>query len=106
MKESSQNEPAQTQATETEPSHYASIPPQRYEVTWLSGHVETVIAHQVSWPNNAVRLFTGSPAPSRVHFHAEVDGLWTLQLSALEDDLRTIRNVTAGESLLPGGGAL
>lgn len=104
MSTSSQNDPAaQTETAST--SFYADIPPQRYEITWQSGHVETVIAHQVSWPNNAFNFFGGgsSTRPSRIQFHAEIDGRWTLQLSALEDDLRTVRNITNGEHVLPGG---
>ncbi|NUP18336.1 MAG: hypothetical protein HOZ81_20085 [Streptomyces sp.] len=79
--------------------------PDVYEVIWKSGHVETVIAHQVSWPTNAANLFHGANVPTRIQFHAEVDGRWTLQLSALEDDLRTVRNVTGGERIVPDGGA-
>jgi hypothetical protein len=109
---SNQNEPAAVPEQVEKPalperkSHYADIAPQRYEITWLSGHVETVIAHQVSWPNSSVRLFSRGDAPQRIQFHAEVDGRWTLQLSALEDDLRTVRNVTDGELIVPEGGAL
>jgi hypothetical protein len=93
-------------AAEEPKSHYADIAPQRYEITWMSGHVETVIAHQVSWPNAGANLFSRGPArPSRIQFHAEVDGRWTLMLSALEDDLRTVRNTTDGELIVPGGAA-
>lgn len=112
MSTSSQNDPAaepeqvEKPASPARKSHYADIEPQRYELTWLSGHVETVIAHQVSWPNNSVRLFGRSDVPQRIQFHAEVEGRWTLQLSALEDDLRTVRNVTDGELVVPEGGAL
>jgi hypothetical protein len=102
---SSQPQPVGEQPATEKTSHYADIPPQVYEITWQSGHVETVIAHQVSWPNNAAWIFAGSDRPSRIQFHAEVDGLWTLQLSALEGDLRTIRNITNGEQVLPGGAA-
>lgn len=103
MPASKQEDPAAQPVAEVKKSHYADIPPQRYEVSWLSGHVETVIAHQVSWPNNFANLFLGAARPARIQFHAEVDGRWTLQLSALEDDLRTVRNITNDELIVPGG---
>lgn len=92
-------------------SHYEDIPPQVYEITWQSGHVEKVIAHQVS--HDALRQRIGvlggghvaaESEGARIKFHAEVDGRWTLQLSALEEDIRTIRNITGGEQA-PGGAA-
>jgi hypothetical protein len=102
VSEVSQDQPASPKP-DVIASRYASVPPQVYEITWESGHVETVIAHQVSWPNNLAHMMGRSSAPQRIQFHAEVDGQWTLQLSAVEDDLRTIRNITNGESVLPGG---
>lgn len=54
-----------------------------YEILWMSGYVERIKAHQVSWPG--IR---------RVNFHAELDGKWTLILSALIDDIRLIRECT------------
>ncbi|WP_416477096.1 hypothetical protein [Streptomyces sp. LKA04] len=90
-------------------SYYAAIPPQVYEVTWQSGHVERVIAHQVISGSSRVRVaalgdnsFATSSEDTRLTFHAEVDGQWVLQLSALETDIRTIRNITNGEQT-PGG---
>ncbi|GAA2630097.1 hypothetical protein [Streptomyces axinellae] len=92
-------------------SFYEDIIPQVYEITWMSGHIETVIAHQVT--HSALRQavariegggFATAGEGQRVKFHAEVDGKWTLQLSALEQDIRTIRNVTVGEQA-PGGAA-
>jgi hypothetical protein len=74
-------------------------PLKTFEITWTSGHVERIAAHQVSWPGNAFSLSSlafgqAGPEPKRrVQFHADLDGKWTLQLSALEDDIRTIRNV-------------
>lgn len=92
-------------------SFYENTPPQQYEVTWQSGHVETVIAHQVSHDSLRTRVaaladgaFATEAVGQRIKFHAEVDGRWTLQLSALEEDIRTIRNVTSGEPT-PGGAA-
>lgn len=90
-------------------SNYADIPPQVYEITWHAGHVETVIAHQVSHGSQRIRvsaLMNGESASEadgrRIKFHAEIDGRWTLQLSAMESDIRTIRNITNGEQP-PGG---
>lgn len=88
-------------------------PLQQFEITWAAtGHVERIGAHQVSWPGNGRDLMAGLFNPvgvkpdvvRYVHFHGEIDGKWRLILSAREDDLRTIRNITAGESV-PGGGA-
>ncbi|MFG3585039.1 hypothetical protein [Streptomyces sp. NPDC047990] len=91
------------------PSFFADVPPQVYEITWQTGHVETVIAHQVTHDALKVRVaaigegaFASNSEGARIKFHAEVDGLWTLQLSAFEADIRTIRNVTRGEQA-PGG---
>ncbi|MYR36297.1 hypothetical protein GTX14_04410 [Streptomyces sp. SID4944] len=90
-------------------SYYADIAPQAYEITWHAGHVETVIAHQVSHDSRRIRVsalpggeFATEADGQRIKFHAEVDGQWTLQLSAMESDIRTIRNITNGEQL-PGG---
>lgn len=92
-------------------SHYENVPPQVYEITWQTGHVETVIAHQVSHDTLRMRVsvlgdgvFGSDSEGARIKFHAEVDGRWTLQLSALEADIRTIRNITNGEQT-PGGAA-
>lgn len=85
-------------------AHYDHGPVQTYEIVWMSGHVETVLAHQVSYPQNGVFIFAGSfgtageqPGRSRIRMHAEVDGHWRLTLDALEEDIRTIRLVTGGE---------
>lgn len=81
-------------------------PLQSYEIHWMSGHVETVVAHQVSYPH-AGMLLTQTFMPGlaadggapRVQLHAEIDGRWRLMLSAREEDIRTMRNVTGGERL-------
>lgn len=81
--------------------------PDVYEIVWMSGHVERVSAHQVTWPSRGIAMMRGimnMPAeqgPSKVQIHAEVDGKWTLMLSAREDDIRTMRLVTADEPV-PG----
>ncbi|MEU1087701.1 hypothetical protein ABZ401_12875 [Streptomyces sp. NPDC005892] len=89
-------------------SRYENTPPQQYEITWWSGHVETVFAHQVSHGSLRIRVgalsngeFATESEGQRISFHAEVDGQWTLQLQAPEADIRIVRNVTAGEQL-PG----
>lgn len=65
-------------------------PVQQYEVTWMSGYMETIYAHQVLFPH------IGTP---RFQFHREIDGRLRLVLSAREEDIRTIRNTTDGEYL-------
>lgn len=86
-------------------------PVQTYEITWKSGHIETVLAHQVSWPRRGMALVASGflaglgdeqPTPSIIQFHAELDGRWLLMLSAHEDDIRTIRLITQPEAI-PGG---
>lgn len=75
-----------------EPCGYEPLEPDLYELTWMSGHVERVTANDISFSN------------SRVLFLADVNGRMRLQLSALVEDLRTIRSITEDEVLLPGGG--
>lgn len=72
-----------------------------YELTWRSGHVERIEAHQVTLPMPDLGLFGSAPATTRrrVTFHGEIDGRWRLVLDAAEEDIRTIRNVTRGEVL-------
>ncbi len=69
-----------------------------YEVTWTSGHIETIQAHQCIMPN---RLPFDPPptTPERVMFHGEIDGHWQLLLAAPEADIQTVRNVTTREAL-------
>jgi hypothetical protein len=76
-------------------------PLQTYEVIWQSGHVERIQAHQVIWPGNAAMLFGRTAEVPRIVMHAQIDGHWTLMLSAPEEDIRTIRNVTTEEVILP-----
>jgi hypothetical protein len=84
--------------------------PDVYEITWMSGHVERVAAHQVTYPQagmmlgSAMGLSVEAGAP-RVRMHAEVNGEWRLVLAAREDDIRTLRLVTDGEPM-PGGEVL
>jgi len=77
-------------------------PLQSYEITWTTGHVEVIQAHQVTWPDAA--LF-GPPAENpRIAFHGEFDGRWQLVLSTAEADIARIRNVTVTEPGLLSGG--
>lgn len=78
-----------------------------YEVTWMSGHIERVTAHQVSYPQaglafvgSALGIATEAGAP-RIRMHAQIDGRWCLTLAAREEDVRTVRLVTADEPI-PG----
>jgi hypothetical protein len=85
--------------------------PDLYEITWMSGHIETVAAHQVTYPHQGLALFSGGGAATltadqlapRVRMHAELDGRWCLTLSAREEDIRTMRLVTDAEQI-PGVG--
>lgn len=87
-------------------SKYEYGPLRSYEITWMSGHIETIQAHQVSWPSMAVNLFrqlaSGDDSDPFIRFHGEVDGRWTLVLQAREREIRTVRDVTAAERV-PGG---
>lgn len=85
--------------------------PDLYEITWMSGHVETIPAHQVTYPQRGLvmaglRSFSlgEEGGPPRVQLHAELDGRWCLTLSAREEDIRTMRLVTNAERI-PGGGS-
>jgi hypothetical protein len=73
--------------------------PDEYEVVWKTGHVDRFVAHQVSWPHSG-NLIGGISRDGRVQFHAEIEGDWKLILSAQEDDIATIRNVTQTQEIL------
>jgi hypothetical protein len=82
--------------------------PDHYEITWMTGHIETVLAHQITWPNSSAdlrRMFgglaTATEEPRFVRMHAELDGRWCLTLQAREEDIRSIRLVTNAERI-PG----
>lgn len=87
-------------------SDYERGPIQTYEVVWMSGHVERVLAHQVTLPMPDMggifsAISTTTDRVRMVTFHAEIDGHWMVTLTAREEDIRTIRNVTADERI-PG----
>jgi hypothetical protein len=75
-----------------------------YELVWKTGHVETIWACQVSWPNNSKKymgsMFDGmddhdaEDIPNIIHFHADLGGKWTFVMMANEDELLSIRNLT------------
>lgn len=74
-------------------------PTSEYAVAWKNGHIDHLHAHQVSWDDGFSFMagFYGSPTTpkaKRVLFHAEIDGHWTLLLSALEEEIVSIRNVS------------
>lgn len=70
-----------------------------YEVVWKSGHVDRLKAHQVTHCGGSLFAFGTRAAdePERVVFHGEFDGRWQLVLSALVDDITTIRNLSQCE---------
>ncbi len=85
-------------------------PLQYYEIVWMSGHVETIPAHQVTYPHAGMAVagmtfgIAAEAGPPRIRIHAEIDGHWLVTLSALEEDIRSMRLVTTGERI-PGGAA-
>lgn len=73
--------------------------PDEFEIVWKTGHVDRLKAHQVTWPDSAAAIFGGlfgsRPAGApRILFHGQIDGRWRLLLSAPEDDIATVRNLT------------
>lgn len=72
-----------------------------FEIVWESGHIENLMASQVSWPTHGLDPWSLQPSrdEQRVNFHDTIDGKWTLVLSAKRNDIRTIRNLTRA----PGG---
>lgn len=88
-------------------SHWFDYGPLRtYEITWKSGHVETVQGHQVtfdSWRLNSSYsgLFGGTATITgldpRFSVHGEFDGHWRLVVTAPESELHSIRDITGSE---------
>lgn len=78
-------------------------PLQTYEVIWKSGHVERVQCHQVTFHSGNTGIGEGlfgvqvRHDDRRILMYGEFDGRWLLVLSAMEDEIRTIRLVTGGE---------
>lgn len=74
-------------------------PLRTYEVTWRSGHIETVQGHQVTFESSGIDLFgtRHRTSPPRFMIHGEFDGRWRLVIAAPEADLLSIRDVTDSE---------
>lgn len=68
-----------------------------WEIIWQSGHVERVRGHQFSTSGGDSLFSSGPPQPRRFYIHGEFGGHWRLILSGLEDDIRTVREITADE---------
>lgn len=89
-------------------------PLRTYEITWKSGHIETVQGHQVLFDSVKLQgssLFgdvlgtrTREELPPKFHIHGSFDGRWRLVMAALESELMSIRDVTDRE-VIPGGDA-
>jgi len=62
----------------------------------MSGHVETIRAHQVIMPSRFA-FAPDQPGDDRIMFHGEINGRWMLILAAHSADIRTVRNVTVTE---------
>lgn len=88
--------------TTTDRGGYEYGPLDTYEITWMSGHIETIRAHQVTYSGCANMLFSpiavdqGEPC---IEFHGCLNRRWCLVLRAREDDIRSVRLVTGGEVL-------
>lgn len=86
-------------------------PLRAFEVTWKSGHVETVQGHQVMFDSaksefssmfgGALGVATRAEVPPRFTVHGMFDGHWRLVLTAPEADLVSVRDVTDREGI-PG----
>ena len=65
-----------------------------YQVTWASGHIETIEAHQVMMPMPRSPFDRTRDIPERVMFHGEIDGRWGLILSAAASEIVTVRRLS------------
>jgi hypothetical protein len=86
----------------TDKGGYEYGPLDTYEITWMSGHIETIRAHQVSYSGRANMLFGGvatDQGASCIEFHGCINRRWCLVLRAREEDIRSVRLVTGGEVL-------
>ena len=77
-------------------------PLRTYEITWRTGHIETVRAHQVLWPNDLLNVLAPVAtaqhmARRRVLISGMFEDRWRLVLAADEDEIYSIRDVTADE---------
>ena len=81
-------------------------PLRTYEITWKSGHIETVQGHQVMFGSSRLEALTMLPGPlptipPRFTIHGEFDGFWRMVISAPEEDLISVRDVTDREQITP-----
>lgn len=88
--------------------HYDHGPLRTYEITWKSGHIETVQGHQVTLPPNGPDLSgifggvaTRRETEPRFMIHGEFDGRWRLVIAAPESELHSVRDVTDQEIVAP-----
>jgi hypothetical protein len=61
--------------------------------------------YEITWPSNQMLdafVAVQTTSAKIIRMHGMIDGRWTLQLQAREEDIRTIRNVTTSEPV-PGG---
>jgi hypothetical protein len=84
-------------------------PLRAYELTWRSGHIETVEGHQVIFDSHKIEardflasafggVATETRTDPRFYVHGSFDGHWRLVLSAPESELHTLRDVTGREA--------
>ena len=90
---------------------YDHGPLRTYEITWKSGHVETVQGHQVLFGSDREHfsgMFGGlgtavsHDLPSRFTIHGMFGEHWRLVLTGLESELVSVRDVTEAEQLADG----
>lgn len=76
-----------------------------FEITWTSGRIERIQAHQVTWPHGSILgpfFEAAQKRDDRVMLHGEIDGHWQLVLAARPEDIISIRNLTAAPDSLDG----
>ena len=82
-------------------------PLRTYEVTWRSGHIESVQGHQVIFDSSGLAALTMIPGrlpdlPPMFRIHGSFPGgRWRLVLMGPEADLLSIRDVTEREAFAP-----
>jgi hypothetical protein len=89
-------------------SGYDHGPLRTYEITWKSGHIETVQGHQVMFGSDRSSFADAlwgvqvrEQTEPRFTIHGEIDGHWRLVISAPEKDLISVRDVTSREQIAP-----
>lgn len=79
--------------------HYDYGPLRTYQVTYKSGHIETVQGHQVIVPGMGVELpsifgGTATKKDGMLTVHGEFDGHWRLMLAVRESLVESVKDVT------------